>query len=64
MDDRPPDLPPKQSRRYPNGAIPGVGNGSAVTEEVPPVLPRRKKEQVYSSNFYGLTNQYMLFTLF
>ncbi|CAG2236949.1 Traf2 and NCK-interacting protein kinase,Germinal center kinase 1,Mitogen-activated protein kinase kinase kinase kinase 4,Serine/threonine-protein kinase pakG,Serine/threonine-protein kinase mig-15,Serine/threonine-protein kinase 26,Mitogen-activated protein kinase kinase kinase kinase 3,Serine/threonine-protein kinase 4,Serine/threonine-protein kinase 3,Serine/threonine-protein kinase pakB,Serine/threonine-protein kinase MST20 [Pyricularia oryzae 70-15],Serine/threonine-protein kinase 24,Serine/threonine- len=45
MDDRPPDLPPKQSRRYPNGAIPGVGNGSAVTEEVPPVLPRRKKEQ-------------------
>ena len=48
IDDRPPELPPKQSRLH-NGSVPGIGNGSAVSVEdnPPPVAPRRrdKKEQ-------------------
>ena len=50
MDNRPPDLPPKQSRRQHNGSMPGIGNDSAVSVEdnPPPVAPRRreKKDQV------------------
>ena len=50
IDDRPPELPPKQSRQQHNGSVPGIGNGSAVSVEdnPPPVAPRRrdKKEQV------------------
>lgn len=45
--DIPPDLPPKLSRRQHNGAVPNIGNGTAVpVDDTPPVLPRRKKEQV------------------
>lgn len=44
--DIPPDLPPKLSKRQHNGAIPSLGNGTAVPmEDTPPVLPRRKKDQ-------------------
>ncbi|XP_056022826.1 mitogen-activated protein kinase kinase kinase kinase 5-like isoform X10 [Ostrea edulis] len=47
-DDKPPELPPKISRRQ-NGVLDlGTGSGSNVTEEPPPTVPRRKDKSSMS----------------
>ncbi|XP_048731894.1 mitogen-activated protein kinase kinase kinase kinase 3-like isoform X11 [Ostrea edulis] len=54
-DDKPPELPPKISRRQ-NGVLDlGTGSGSNVTEEPPPTVPRRKDKSSMSLLSYDLS---------